>query len=113
MKPNEIDDGWEDWEDVRLRRSNSIMPALSQRCKHHDNYGLGVFGRIFYTFKALVCVCLNLQSSLWAENCVDAVAIYHPEQYAGEDGTVYSWTELAVGHGVFSNWHYDIYRNSN
>jgi hypothetical protein len=96
-----------DKEIEQSRRKEGLKWAILQRCEYESDYTLNQLQRWFYTFKAIVCLLMNRKTDLWAEDCISTVAYW---DYHG--GYRDSWEQLAVGRGVFKNWHYDVYQNS-
>lgn len=92
---------------VRLK---ACIEAIKQRAKYNDEHELNRAQRWFYTAKAIICLLAGRQKSLYVclDNKIDSVACWG--FWTDFDGCS-NWTELAVGRGVFVNWHYDIYGN--
>lgn len=85
--------------------------ALQERAKDSQDYNDLYYNRwkLFYTFKAVVCILLNLTYTRTDErndDWVDSIASWNlsKDYYENE----WSWTELQVGYGVFKNWYYQI-----
>lgn len=94
-------------------RKRMIKAVLEQRGKLHEEYGHingSRLWRAFYTFKSLICLLIGRQGDNDADD-VDAMARIDFERESNFEGTFHSWTELAVGYGIFRRWYYDIYEN--
>jgi hypothetical protein len=86
----------------------AIQIALKERAMHSSDWDFmhHAYWKIFYTFKAIICILLQLKcckktkSSHW----IDSIASWNVSCFEGE----YSWTELQVGRGVFKRWFYRI-----
>lgn len=92
-----------------------IWNACRQRCRYDDDWDIR--GRWwlcwYYTFKAIVCVLLDLRGNVYcsygedAVEGVDSIAIWNVHALGGEYGGE-GWTVLAVGRGFFGGWQYEI-----
>lgn len=90
-----------------------IKQILKQRCKYEDNRALNNIERFFYTLKVLICILLKRQKSLYTDPDSLCVAILNfRNAYSLDVMNGYDWEEIAVGYGLFENWHYDRYDNS-
>jgi hypothetical protein len=94
--------------------------ALRQWCRYHANQPLSRIDRVFYTVKAVLCVLLDTLGIFpmygnplantphyWRWDDIDGVAHWDMMGPAGEYSS-YSWCELSVGRGWFTNWRFDI-----
>lgn len=89
-----------------------IRKALKQHC--NVTYGLKhsrAHLQWFYTFKAIICLLLNLEGNLRTDYPV-TVAWTDGGSGWGERGTVYWGERFAVGWGVFSAWRYALLQDS-
>ena len=96
-----------------MERFTAIKEVIKQRGKTHGNYSLTRFQRWFYALKAVICLLLNRRKDC-REDCIDLMAMWNCHRWESTEfvGYAYDWRELAVGIGVLSGWHYDIYANS-
>jgi len=92
-------------------RRMALHWALRQRCSDHDNYSLTVFGRWWYTFKAIICILLRRPGDTGYEG-VDSVAYWDFEPLGYPSSQEAQWTQLNVGHGILRGWVYEIVRDS-
>lgn len=91
-----------------------IKEALGQRCKPENEYYLNTFDKWFYTFKIVMCVCLDLDApkSYSLYDKIDVATVNGGTHYTPGEPTVH-WAEWAiVGFGYFKNWWWDYYQDS-
>lgn len=91
---------------IRNSRFAVMKQVVKQRCKYQDEYPLSKFECLFYTFKCLICLFLNLNRSLYLKDCVE-VAYWNFRDRSGIDGYTWDITLIKVPYGFF-NWCYDI-----
>jgi hypothetical protein len=78
-----------------------------------------VFERYFYSLKCYLCVLFgkDVKHKHWSEIANDLVLVvvanFNIEDYQSIDFYGKQWDELAVGRGLFKNWFYEFYDNSN
>ncbi len=103
------------WQDMdRHDKRMAILTAFRERARNHDNYSLNRFQRWFYAVKAILCVLLGRSVDFsYKDSYVDEIASWDVSSFSSQDGYCYSWTELRVGYGIFSNWRYDIIHDGN
>jgi len=96
-------------------RFSIIWEILKQRAKDHENWGLGPIRKFFYSLKCVICVLINRQRDLWADDeAIDSIACFDFHKWQSQDfcGYAVDWDEVAVGRGIFRRWYFDIYENS-
>lgn len=105
-----LDDMWAAEAEYRQQeRRRAVVELLKQRLKGGDENRLQ---RWIYTFKGLVCLLLGRRGP--SQSCVSECAVWNwgTDSCEGAPSNAASWTELAIGRGLFRNWHYAIYDNS-
>jgi hypothetical protein len=95
-------------------RLELLRYLFRDRGRHSDNWFCmrRWYWRYFYVFKTAVCILIDRTKSLYgAPEAIDSLAMWDRRDYFSGEYDCIDWTELAVGHGAFENWYYDVYRN--
>lgn len=92
----------------KKQRRKAFWYAIKDHYSVDDNWCLSRFQKAFYTIKAVLCLMLHRTGN--SDEAVSVAMWNYWEHCLFEHDN--GWQELRVGHGVLSNWQYQIINNS-
>lgn len=87
------------------------IKAIRQRCDPEDNWPLNILECWFYTIKALICMALRRPAPAAPWDEIHVAYTNGGSYWSLDDGKIYWYEALVVGHGVFTNWRYTVYQD--
>ena len=91
---------------------NNIKLILRDRCNIEDNYNLSLAKRLFYSFKAIIAVILNLKEKNISDEKINIALVESNIIYVPDDYSYISFKILCMNKKLF-NFRFFYYIDSN